>query len=108
MTMRLGAAALAALLFVPLSAMAQSPAAAPATAAQGKSGGPLEACRADVDTLCGSAEKMPGWRGKCLRENTAMLSDGCKTTMSGFGDGEKSRSSNRMPARGGRYFRPGS
>ena len=33
MTMRLAAAALAALLFVPLSAMAQSPAAAPATAA---------------------------------------------------------------------------
>ena len=32
---------------------------------------------------------MPGWRGKCLRENTAKLSAGCKSAMSGFGDGEE-------------------
>lgn len=79
MTMRIAAAALAALLMSPLPVLAQSPAPAAATPSTG--GGPLDACRADVDKLCASAEKTPGWRGKCLRENTAKLSDGCKTAM---------------------------
>ncbi|MEQ1710544.1 MAG: hypothetical protein ABL908_03985 [Hyphomicrobium sp.] len=76
------AAAIAAMLVVPVAALPQLRTdAAPGAAAQGKSAGPLEACRADVDTLCASDPKSPGWRGKCLRENTAKLSDACKSAL---------------------------
>ncbi len=69
-------AALAVTMLAPVAAFAQSPAAAP----QGR-GGPLEACRADVDQLCATAERIQGWRGKCLRDNAAKLSDGCKSAL---------------------------
>lgn len=68
------------------AAGAQTPAAAPPAApspaaAAGKGGGPLAACRADVDKLCATAEKTQGWRGKCLRDNAAQLSAECKTAV---------------------------
>jgi hypothetical protein len=76
MTTRRAATAIAALLMTPIVV------ALPVSGAlaQGR-GGPLEACRADVDKLCAAAEKAPGWRGKCLRDNTDKLSDGCKSAM---------------------------
>lgn len=94
MTSRIAAAALAALLLAPVSAFAQAPAApAPAAtapaAAQGKGAGPLEACRADVDKLCATAEKAQGWRGKCLRDNAAKLSDGCKAAVAALREQRK-------------------
>ncbi len=63
----------------PPAAAPAAPAAA-APAAKGK-GGPLEACRDDVDKLCASAEKTQGWRAKCLRENAAQLSSACKSAV---------------------------
>lgn len=91
MNTRFAAAAIAAMLVVPACAVAQSLAQAPATAppgaaTQGQGAGPLEACRADVDTLCASDPKTPGWRGKCLRENTAKLSDACKSALAAMRD----------------------
>lgn len=82
----------AALLLVPLlsvaPAMAQTAPPDPQTTAGGK-GGPLEACRADVDKLCAKAERTQGWRGKCLRDNAASLSDGCKTAIAAVRDGRE-------------------
>lgn len=80
--------ALPILALLALPATAQTPApAAPATSAatsgadtktgRGAGGGPLAACRADVDKICATAEKVQGWRGKCLRENAAKLSPEC-------------------------------
>lgn len=93
MTPRLAISAFAALLLAPMlcvmPASAQSPQPATPAAAQGKGGGPLEACRADVDKLCAKAERTQGWRGKCLRDNTANLSDGCKSAIAAVREGRE-------------------
>lgn len=96
MTPRIALSALAAVLLAPMlsaiPAAAQSPQPPPQAAAQGK-GGPLEACRADVDKLCAKAERTQGWRGKCLRDNVASLSDSCKSAIAAVREGrEKVRS----------------
>ncbi len=92
MTTRFTMTALATLLIAPLitaiPAAAQAPQPAPQAAAAGK-GGPLEACRADVDKLCAKAERTQGWRGKCLRENATALSDGCKSAIVAVREGRE-------------------
>jgi hypothetical protein len=46
-------------------------------------GGPREACKADVQSLCASVAGSDDRRaiGKCLRDNQAKLSQGCKDAM---------------------------
>lgn len=84
------AAAFLALVATSAASIAQNPPAAapaPAGAAKGAGkGGPLEACRADVDKLCATAEKTQGWRAKCLRDNAAQLSAECKTAVAALRD----------------------
>lgn len=79
------------LVTIPAAAQAPQPPTQPAAqpAAAGKGGGPLEACRADVDKLCASAERTQGWRGKCLRDNAAALSEGCKSAISSVREGRE-------------------
>lgn len=77
MTDQLAMSALAAVLIAPLLTAIPATAQAP----PGQGGGPLEVCRADVDKLCAKAERTPGWRGKCLRDNASSLSDVCKSAI---------------------------
>lgn len=94
---RIALFALAAALITPvlstIPAAAQAPQTATEPAAQaaaaGKGGGPLDACRADVDKLCANTERTHGWRGKCLRDNAAGLSEGCKSAISAVREGRE-------------------
>lgn len=60
-------------------------------------GGPREACKADVQTLCASVAGGGDRRaiGKCLRDNKDKLSQGCKDAMaqrmSERGEGKKGK-----------------
>jgi Cysteine rich repeat len=43
-----------------------------------------EACRADAQALCGSAEKGGGGMMRCLRDNEAKVSPGCNQALAGL------------------------
>jgi Cysteine rich repeat len=47
----------------------------------------LQACRADVGAHCAGAERGPGWRLKCLRDNAANLSPGCQQAFAAVASG---------------------
>lgn len=58
---------------------APAPAASPPAADAAAAGGPLAACRADIDTLCPGAAGPD--RRKCLRDNGGKLSPACQTAL---------------------------
>ncbi len=43
-----------------------------------KGNGLIEACKADLDKLCAGVKDGPGGKMRCLKENEAALSEGCK------------------------------
>jgi hypothetical protein len=47
----------------------------------------LQACRADVGAHCAGAERAPGWRLKCLRDNAASLTPGCQRALAAVASG---------------------
>jgi hypothetical protein len=47
----------------------------------------LQACRADIGAHCGGAERAPGWRLKCLRDNAASLTPGCQRALAAVASG---------------------
>jgi len=47
----------------------------------------IQSCRADIREHCAGAERGPGWRLKCLKENAASLSSGCQQALAAVASG---------------------
>jgi hypothetical protein len=47
----------------------------------------IQSCRGDIREHCAGAERGPGWRLKCLKENAASLSSGCQQALAAVASG---------------------